>query len=50
MIINNTQNEAIISAISDLTAWDSWTSKTIRIYKREDGKWIVEQEQKDDDD
>lgn len=52
MIYNNTKEEAIITAISDLTENDDWSKKTITIFRNECGEWIVdhEEEYNDDDD
>ena len=52
MIYNNTKEEAIITAISDLAENDDWSKKTITIFRNECGEWIVdhEEEYNDDDD
>ena len=46
MLISRTQNEAIIDAIRNLTEFDNWSTKTIRIFYDEDEKrWCVDTEE-----
>lgn len=46
MTINKTQNEAIIDAINDISDLnDNWSTKTIYIFRNEEGYWCVKTEE-----